>query len=127
MIKSHFSVEELLSIAKKEPRAEKLTQVEQFILDLNVKSSDEARVDGPSVYWVYKRWCSENDKEIANRKKFHKEFGKKFKRRRNDKFRSYYVDATPFKLSKDEWWEMRRDYRAEKEKKAKKSSKKSQS
>lgn len=113
-----LTIEQLIELAEQQKTVsedDKITQVEQFILDLGVTEVDKLpRTEGPNIYWAYCKWCKANDRVPLKRIAFFKEFKKRFKICNSTKgVKTFWVDPTPFELEQDEWWQMRRALRRE--------------
>lgn len=113
---SDKKVEELIDIALQEETTDefqKMDSVQEFFLDINLTPDEKDKADSQSIYWVYQKWCIQNEKEFVNRFKFFKQLRMKAKFMYSRGTTFVYVKSEPFNLSQDEWLLMRRAYRKE--------------
>lgn len=120
----NLTIEELIALADKErtvDTSDKMSAIERFIFDTQITVVDKMpRTESPNVYWAYCKWCKANDRVPATRKLFFREFKTKYEMCNSTKgVKTFWIDPTPFEISKDEWWEMRRVLRREPKKRSK--------
>jgi len=79
------------------------TDIEQFISDKEIESSDTEKVPNGVVYYTYLKWKQRGygTQHILHREAFFKEFGKFFKSGRHD-YRYYRIKTGGFYTSKQE-------------------------
>lgn len=120
-----LSEEELLEIAKSTrttDESERPDEVTEFILANSIKPSITEWIEGQQVYWNYRIWCIANKLKFKDRVPFHKEFSKRFNKKMvHTGMYGYGIeDSMRFRLTPAEWFKMRKQFRDEKSKKAKK-------
>lgn len=115
---------DLLELAKQDapskPIDEHDSEIEDFIVDLNITADPMGCVDMKDIHWFYVKWCDTKKIEPLHRKRFGIFFGKKFEKRKSFNRRTYRVNAEPFKMDNREYWMMVNYHREElkREKKA---------
>lgn len=102
-------LDELVSIAQLEENFTYETILDEFYVDIKIEASETESAHSQNIYWIYQKWCIENNKPIISRRKFFREFNKKFVKYKD----TYKIVEEPFKLTKEEWFLMRADYRGE--------------
>lgn len=88
-------------------------EAELFVAALGIKAGN-TKIINPQIWYVYNKWT---DKPII-RDTFFKQFKKLFKFGRNESYRYFYLDPTPFDLSKEEYFRVKAFLRQEKKKRA---------
>lgn len=101
----------LINIASQEldlPKVtHKLTEVERFIRANNIQSGN-TEIQAMRIYILYWKW---KDKRYLSVSQFFKEFKNYFKSKSNEYGKVYMLNPTPFDMSKEGWWEYRKQLR----------------
>lgn len=114
------SIDELVKIAQQEPNPEPenrpSTEMMQFIQDIGVEVGPD-QVDGPNIYWIYRLWCKDLGKKPKSNYPFFKEFRKHFNpiMPQPHGTMAYRLKGEPFKLSEEQWWDMKKHYRMQRD------------
>lgn len=108
--------EELMKIARASSEAVdvgRLTDAAKFIYALNIRAGDE-RIPASLIYFTYKKWKGGGrpDPKWA----FFKDFQQYFEKKMIQGGTHYMLDPKPFDLSKETYWEIRREIREKREK-----------
>lgn len=122
---SDKELQELLELAKSKPtvdESERIDEIEEFILANGIRPSTKEWIESQPIYWYYRKWCIANNIKFKGRLPFNKMFRKRFNTKMsNTGFTAYGIeDSMRFKLSQDEWFKMRKQFRDERTKNAKK-------
>lgn len=114
---SSKSIEELLAILESSQDVERLpTDVEQFIKDYELSSSEE-RVKASHIYWTYLNWKEKGNgrEEVLTKCTFFKNFKKFFKVGRIGKHRFYFVTGEYVRVSRGEEKKLAEDVKLERQ------------
>jgi hypothetical protein len=110
--KPPVNLESLLELAEtSSEEAAPLNEAQRFVTSFGITEGD-VRVDNYIIWYYYVKWT----KKPFKRRYFFQLFNKIFKRRVNGNGAYYHLDPTPFDLSEDNLWRMKR-FRSDEENK----------
>ena len=112
-----MNLEDLINLAKAEKTIDqdpRLNNYLDFVVDMPMVSTqpDGKWVEAQTIYWVYLKWCKTHKKNHLGRGEFFKRIQLDHKRWYSRNGVMYRVTSEPFVISREEWFLMRKHFKA---------------